>query len=88
MLKRILHASRDFGGKHISGDADNEESAKTSVENQFGRYPRIAAAQDRRVRLLALREICEHFLLNGGNLRGASNKSLVARLEFQQGFIG
>ena len=50
-------------------DADDEELAKAGIENQFGRHPRIAAAQDGRVGMLAFCEIGEDFLCAVGIFR-------------------
>ena len=84
----VLQRAHDFSGDHVAGDADDEQLAEPRVEDQLGRHARVAAAEDRRVRLLALGELGENLLLHGREPRLAADETLVARDEARKRLIG
>jgi len=71
------------GGQNVSRHADDTQLAKPRIEDQFGRHPRIAAAQDCRIGMLALGEISEDFLLHGWESRGPGDETFVSPFESQ-----
>src|SRR5262245_45948216 len=84
----ILQRAQHFVGDHVSGHANDEELTKSGVEDQFRRHTRVAAAEESRVRLLALGQVGQDVLLNGGKARLSANESLVTSLEARQYFVG
>jgi len=44
MVASVLQASRDFRGHNVPRNTNNEQLAKTGIEDQLGRDPRIATA--------------------------------------------
>jgi hypothetical protein len=54
MSAGVMETGHDFGGNDVTGDADDEEFAQIGIEDQLGRDPRVAAAENRGVGVLAL----------------------------------
>ena len=88
MDRGVLQGAQDFGGDHVAGDPDDEQLAESRVEDQLGRHPRVAAAENGRVRLLAPSELGENLLLHGREPRLAADETLVARDEARKRLIG
>jgi hypothetical protein len=88
MASGVLQAARYFRRHDIPGDADDEQFAESSIENQLRRHSRIAATEDGRIRMLALCEIGDDFPLHCRKSRLADDESFVPCFEAQQGFVG
>ena len=79
-LGREFKAAKNVGIDEIARDAGTEDVADALVENQFRRYARIDAAEDRGERRLAVRG----FVDLGKQIaieRGAGQKTRVAGLQ-------
>ena len=88
MPPRILQTPRDFRRQDISRDADDEQLAEPSVENELRRYSGITAAQDGGIGMLPLGEFSENFLLHRWKSRRASDKPRIPRFQALQGVVG
>ena len=78
MSARVLEASLHLGRHHVSSNADDEEFAKVSIEDQFGWNTGVATSQDGGEGMLSFGEIGECLFANGRKVRFASNKTLIA----------
>jgi hypothetical protein len=78
MAAGVLQTARHFRRHDIPGDADDEQFTESRIENQFRRHSRIAATQDGRIRMLALREIGDDFPLDCRKSRVAGDESFPA----------
>jgi hypothetical protein len=88
MRSRILETTHHFRRDHIPGGAYHEQFSKVGVEDQFGRNPRVTAAQDGRERLLAFGEVGKCFLAHSGKTSLSALKPLVAFDQFLQSLVG
>ncbi len=74
----VLQRPQDLRGDDVTGHANDEEFPETGVEHQFRWDARIAAAENRRVRTLTLREFGEDLLLHGGEPCFALDEPLIS----------
>jgi hypothetical protein len=77
VLDRILQAAKADIVDDVARGPNNEKVAVTPVENKFGRYPRVGARNDRRDRVLLLRNLVTPF---GGTV----NRCRPRSIRFQQ----
>src|SRR5262245_13371677 len=84
----VLDASHHLGRNHVPSHSHDEKFSKIRVKNEFRRNPRVGAAKDRSVRLLASGQSSQCFLANGGKARLARHKSLVTFTQPAQPFFG
>src|SRR5271166_1104434 len=78
MLPRVLQAAHYFRRNHIAGQTQNEQLAEVRVEDQLRGHARIAATENRGVRLLTSGEIGQSLLADGREMRLALPESLVS----------
>ena len=62
----VLQTSHHFARDDISGHSHDEQLAKVRIENQLGRNPGIAAAQNRSIGPLPFRQISKSLFANSG----------------------
>ncbi|MBK8120001.1 MAG: hypothetical protein IPK39_13135 [Sulfuritalea sp.] len=65
-----------------------KQFAKSGVENEFWRYPAVAAAANRDVGLLPFGKIGQNLLLHGRKARLAIHEAQVAGFQAGEGFLG
>ena len=81
MQAGVLQRPQDRRPEHVASDADDEQLAETGVENEFGRYPAVAATENRDVRLLPLGQFGQHLLLYRRKTCLPAHKAQIALLE-------
>jgi hypothetical protein len=88
MCSRILQAALHLGRHNVSGDTNDEQLSKVSVEDQLGRDTRIAATENGRERLLSPREIGQGLFADRWEGRFALHKAAVAFDQLSQRLFG
>ena len=88
MNSRVLQRPHHLGRDHIARDPNDEQLAEAGVEDQFRRYPGIAAPKNGRVRPLTPGEGGEDLLLNGREPRFAAHETLVAGNQTRKCLLG
>ena len=78
---RVLQRAQDLRSEDVAGDAHDEELAEAGVEDQLGRHPAVAAAENGGEGLLAICERLKDFPRCGRKSRAAADEAGVALLQ-------
>ena len=84
----IAQRARSALGDLDESVANDEQLAEAGVKDQLRRHAGVAAAENRRVRVLSSCELREHFLLNRGEARLSAHETIVAGFQACQQFVG
>ncbi len=77
MHSSVLQRAHDFRRNHVARDSDDEQLTESRVEDELWRHTRVAAAENRRVWLLAAGELGEYLLLYSRETRFTAHEALV-----------